>query len=88
MVGSDPSRRVDPLRGARRRHADVCQDGLGEVSVDGRHQLVVRGDHRNEVDLAGGGEERRRSLAHKVVILREDHAYHAGIVQASKGRAA
>jgi hypothetical protein len=46
------------------------------------------GRRADQLDLIGPFEQRRGPLADQVVILREDHAYHAGIVQGREGATA
>ena len=88
MVGPDAPGRVDALGRVRRWHPDVGEDGLGLQFLDGRHELVERARRADQLHLVGRLEQRGRPLSHEVVILREDHAHHARIVQTSERRAA
>ena len=80
MARADLLGRLDPFVRARGGHADVGQDGVGGVLLDGGEQLVAGGRRADELDLIGGGQERGCTLADQVVILGEHHADHARMV--------
>src|SRR5207244_1648766 len=66
-----PACRLDSLIGAVRGHADVGDDNVRMLRVDGREQRVevaACGDH---LDLGVCLEQASHALANEVVILRE-----------------
>ena len=64
----------DALVGVGGRHADVGEDDVGLLLVDGLQEGVEVLAHGDQVDLRLGLDELPDSLAHEVVVLGEDDA--------------
>ena len=64
-------RGLDALVDAVRRHADVGDDDVGPLGVDGREQRVEIAADGDDLDLRLGLEQAAYTLADEVVVVGE-----------------